>query len=101
MAANVIVFRETPATDPAAITEYQRLSQPKEPTTGLKVLAAYGDLTQLEGHLPDAAVVIEFPDVAAPKAWFFSPHYQAAVAERSKAASFRSLIVEGLPQSAV
>ena len=100
MAAYVIVFRETPVTDPAAIAEYQRLSQPKEPTPGLKVLAAYGDLTQLEGDLPDAAVVIEFPDVAAAKAWFFSPHYQAAVAARSKAATFRSLIVEGLPQSA-
>lgn len=101
MAAYVIVFRETPITDPDAIADYQRLSVPKEPTPGLKVLAAYGDLTALEGDLPDAVTVIEFPDVEMAKAWFFSPHYQAAVAARSKAATFRSLIVEGLPPSAV
>ena len=100
MSAYVIVFRETAVTDPEAIAEYQRLSQPKEPTPGLKVLAAYGELTPLEGELPDAAVVIEFPDLESAKAWYFSPHYQAAVAARRKAATFRSLIVEGLPSSA-
>ena len=100
MSVYVIVFRETPITDPAAIEEYKRLSVPKEPTPGLKVLAAYGDLTHLEGELPDAAVIVEFPDLEAAKAWYFSPHYQAAVAARRKAATFRTLIVEGVPSTA-
>lgn len=99
MTAYVIVLRETPVTDPEAIEEYKRLAPSKEPTPGLKVLAAYGDLTVLDGQAPDAAVIMEFPTVEMAKAWYNTPNYQAAVAARSKAADFRVMIVEGLSSS--
>ena len=100
MTAYVILFRETPVTDPAAIEEYQRLARPKSPTPGLKALAAYGALTPLEGEAPDGVVLLEFPTVEAAKAWHSNPDYQVAMAHRHKAAKFRSVIVEGLAPAA-
>jgi len=95
MSAYLIVCRQDAVTDPAAIAEYQRLASADGPSPNLKVLAAYGQLTALEGDAPDGVVVLEFTTVEAAKAWYNRPSYQAAVVHRLKAAKFQSFIVEG------
>ncbi len=61
-----------------------------------KVIVANGKLTPVEGEAPDGVVIIEFPDVAAAKAWYESDAYQAVVGERLAATAGRAVIVEGL-----
>lgn len=97
MPAYLIVFRETPETDPEAKAEYTRRATGASAGHALKPLAAYGALHPVEGAAPDAVILLEFPDVAAARAWYDSPAYQAAIPLRLKSADYRSVIVEGLP----
>ena len=97
MSAYLIVCRQSAVTDPAAMEAYRQAAASGGSSSDLKILAAYGKLTALEGDAPDGVVVLEFPTVEAAKAWYDRPSYQAAVAHRLKAASFQSFIVEGLP----
>jgi uncharacterized protein (DUF1330 family) len=62
---------------------------------GAKVIVGNGALTPLEGSPPDGVVIIEFPNVAAARAWYESPEYQAVVGERLAATEGRAVIVEG------
>ena len=81
--------------------EYRRIAMSGGPTPGLKFLAAFGQLTTLEGAEPDGVAIMEFPTVEAAKAWYGRPHYLEAVTHRLKAATFQTFIVEGLaPTSA-
>jgi uncharacterized protein (DUF1330 family) len=50
----------------------------------------------LEGDWkPNRLVVLEFPDLAALKAWYHSPGYQQLLALRKQAAISNFVIVEG------
>ena len=94
MAAYVVLFRESEVRDPDEMAKYR--DKGSDPTKyGLKPLAVYGAQTPLEGSPPDGVVVLEFPDVASAKAWYFSPEYQDAAQHRLKAADYRGVIVEG------
>ena len=94
MPAYVVLFRESEVRDPAEMEKYR--SKGSDPTKyGLKPLAVYGAQTPLEGSPPDGVVVLEFPDVASAKAWYYSPEYQDAAQHRLKAADYRGVIVEG------
>jgi uncharacterized protein (DUF1330 family) len=51
----------------------------------------------LEGHWhPHRIVVIEFPDMAAIKAWYNSPEYAPLLAIRQPAATNHAVAVEGV-----
>lgn len=94
MPAYVVLFRESEVRDPAEMEKYR--SKGSDPSKyGLKPLAVYGAQTPLEGSPPDGVVVLEFPDVASAKAWYYSPEYQDAAQHRLKAADYRGVIVEG------
>jgi uncharacterized protein (DUF1330 family) len=62
----------------------------------MKALAYYGAVEVLEGPPVDGVVVVEFPDMAAARAWYDSPEYQDAKAHRLKAADYRVMLVQGL-----
>jgi uncharacterized protein (DUF1330 family) len=59
-------------------------------------LAFYGACETLEGAPIEGAVIVEFPDTAAAKAWYNSPAYQEAVQHRFAGADYRVFITEGL-----
>jgi len=63
---------------------------------GAKFLSVYTPLTPLEsvGRL-EGVVLIEFPDVAAAKAWYESPAYQRARQHRVGAADAEFFIIDG------
>jgi len=95
MPAYVIILREEPIQDPAAMAEYQRLISEGPPPSNLKPLVLYGAQFPLLGTAPDGVVVLEFPTVEDARAWYDSPRYREARVHRQKAARHRELIVEG------
>ncbi len=100
MPAYIIAIRETPITDPAAMAEYSRCNREMtaawQAEYGIAPLAVYGECDTPEGAAPDGVVILRFPDMEKARAWYASPEYQAAVAIRNTAATWRVLIVEGL-----
>lgn len=62
----------------------------------MKPLADYGTLETLEGDEIEGAVILEFPDMDAARAWYRSPEYQATAQHRFRGARYRGFIVEGL-----
>ena len=62
----------------------------------LRPLATYDTLDQLEGDPIEGAVILEFPDMAAARAWYDSPSYQAAVKFRRAGSKSRAFFIEGL-----
>ena len=94
MPAYFIVFRDK-MTDPAAYAAYGAKAMPTLAACESKLLVANGALTAVEGAAPDGVVMIEFPTVAAARAWYDSPAYQAIVGERLGATAGRAVIVEG------
>ena len=96
MPAYMIFIRDDAVRDPAAMARYQELVGKSIPPSGLKPLAVYGATEGVEGAAPDGVVLLEFPDVAAAKAWYESPAYQAALPHRMQAADYRAFIFQGL-----
>ncbi len=62
----------------------------------LKPLAVYGKIESLEGAPIEGAVILEFPDIEAAKAYYHSAAYQDAARHRHLAADYRVFIIEGL-----
>jgi uncharacterized protein (DUF1330 family) len=100
MSAYIIVYRETPVTDEAAITEYSRRNRENaakfQQGFGTQPLVVYGQVQALEGQAPDGVVVLKFPTLEAAKGWYDSPEYQEAMSFREKAATWRVVLVEGV-----
>lgn len=97
MSAYVVLIREGEVTDHKALRSYRDvpdMAAARPP--GMTALAYYGAVTGLEGDAPDGMVIFEFPDVAAARAWYYSPQYQARVPLRRQAAPYRVFIVDGL-----
>lgn len=100
MSAYIIVYRETPVTDPEAIAEYSRRNRENAASSqadfGTQPLVVYGQLEALEGAAPDGVVLLKFPSVEAAKGWYGSKEYQEAIPFREKAANWRVVLVEGI-----
>ena len=61
----------------------------------MKIHTVYGAMDCVEGEDADGIVILEFPDTAAAKDWYFSDAYQAAAKHRMAAAPYRCFIIEG------
>lgn len=100
MSAYIIVYRETPVSDEAAMTEYSRRNHANAATWrddyGITPLAAYGAVEVLEGPAPEGVVLLRFPAMEQARAWYASAEYQNALAFRKQAAGWRAVLVEGL-----
>jgi uncharacterized protein (DUF1330 family) len=62
----------------------------------LKPLAIYGALDHLEGDAIEGAVILEFPNMTAARAWYDSPAYQAAVKFRHAGSRSKAFFVDGV-----
>lgn len=94
MTAYFVMIREQ-TIDPAALAEYGPRASLAAQGHPLKPLAADGAPDQLEGDEIEAAVILEFPDMEAARAWYDSPSYQAAVKFRHAGSTSRAFFVEG------
>jgi uncharacterized protein (DUF1330 family) len=100
MSAYIIVYRETPIRDEAAIAKYSQRNHANaaawRENMGIEPLVAYGAIEALEGNAPDGVVVLRFPTVEQARAWYESPEYQEAIPFRKQAAEWRVVLVEGV-----
>jgi uncharacterized protein (DUF1330 family) len=94
MSAYFVMIREK-TTDAAALAEYGPKASLAAQGHPLKPLALYGELDQLEGEPIEGAVIIEFPDMVAARAWYNSPSYQAAVKFRHAGSQSKAFFIEG------
>ena len=62
----------------------------------LTPLAYYGPLEVMEGDAAEGVVLLQFPDMAAAKAWYESPAYQEAKQHRLKGADYRVIFADGI-----
>jgi uncharacterized protein (DUF1330 family) len=88
MTAYVVFIRDA-MKDEDLFRQYSELARQARGDHPIRALAFYG--APAEG-----AVVVEFPDMAAARAWYHSDAYQAAKRVREQAATYRVLLVEGL-----
>ena len=96
MAAYAIFIREGAVVDAEAMAKYQSGNRSGPPNPEMKVHAVYGAMEQLEGEPCDGMVILEFPDMAAARDWYYSEDYQARAPFRQQAAPYRALLVEGI-----
>jgi uncharacterized protein (DUF1330 family) len=84
-------------TDPARYATYRDLAAPAVEAAGGRFLARGGATEVLEGdRVPNRTVILEFPDLAAARAWYDSPAYLAARAARDGAGVGSFIAVEGV-----
>ena len=95
MAAYAIFIREK-LRDPQLIEKYNDKAGPSLGGHPAKVLAAYGAIETREGAPSEGVVLLEFPTMAAARAWYDGPAYQEARKIRFQAADYRVLFFEGL-----
>ena len=95
MSVYFVMIREK-TIDPATLAEYGPRASLAAQGHPLKALAAYGALDQLEGAPIEGAVIIEFPDMAAARAWYDSPAYHAAAKFRHRGSQSKAFFIEGL-----
>ena len=95
MAAYIVLVREK-LRDDAAMQQYAAAAGEARHGHDLKALAFYGASETLEGAAADGVVILEFPDMAAARAWYNSPEYKVARAHRFQGADYRVILVEGL-----
>ena len=95
MSAYFVMIREK-TTDATSLAEYGPRASLAAQHHPLKPLAIYGALDQLEGDAVEGAVIIEFPDMAAARAWYDSPAYQAAVKFRHAGSKSKAFFIEGV-----
>jgi len=83
--------------DPAMYEEYRKQVGATIAAHGGRYLARGGPIEVLEGAF-DAKrfVVVEFPDVAALRAWYASAEYQPLLQLRQRASKGLLMIVEGV-----
>jgi len=83
--------------DSAAYAIYRPLAGASIAAHGGRFIVRGGEAKRLEGDGPAGRnVVVEFPSVAAAKAWYNSPDYQEALKIRLAASTGSLVIVEGV-----
>lgn len=82
--------------DPEGYDRFRAMSGPAIATYGGRVLVRNPKPERREGQIEGIVIVIEFDDIAAARAFYASPEYTAARAEREKAADTDLMLVEGI-----
>lgn len=95
MTAYVIMIRDR-MIDADAMATYAALARRARGESSPKPLAFYGETQSLEGLEADGAVILEFPDMDAARAWYHSSAYQEALPHRLRGADYRVLLVDGV-----
>lgn len=90
------VFTRDETVDPVELEEYFAKVDASFEGHPMKLLADYGTIETLEGGEIEGAVILEFPDMEAARAWYRSSEYQAVAQHRFKGSRYRGFIVAGL-----
>ena len=83
-------------TDTVGFANYRKQVPASIAAFGGRFLTRGGAMEVLEGEwLPHRLVILEFPDVATIKAWYYSPEYQQLLQIRERTATTDFVIIEG------
>jgi uncharacterized protein (DUF1330 family) len=92
------VIADVTVINPEGYAGYRPLAAASIAQHGGKFLVRGGAVEPLEGGwTPSRVVIIEFPSMAAARAWYASPDYQAALKIRQANSKGRVIIVDGAP----
>ena len=94
MSVYFVMVREQ-TTDATSLAEYGPRASLAAQSHPLKPLTVYGALDQLEGDTIEGAVILEFPNMIAARAWYDSPAYQSAVRFRHAGSRSRAFFIDG------
>ena len=89
------IVAEVTVTNPSAYEGYRQAVSPIVARHGGVYLVRGGRAEMLEGSAAGRVVVIEFPSVAAARAFYESPEYQAIVGARKANSISRVVLVDG------
>ena len=90
------VIAEVEVTDPVLFEQYRAGVPATVAAHGGRYIVRGGAVTRVEGDWnPKRLIILEFPSVAAAKAWHDSPAYAPLLAMRERSAKSRVIIVEG------
>jgi uncharacterized protein (DUF1330 family) len=89
------IVAEVTVTNASAYEGYRQAVSPVVARHGGVYLVRGGRSEVLEGRPAGRVVVLEFPSVAAARAFYESPEYQAIVGQRKANATSRVVLVEG------
>lgn len=91
------IIADSNVTNPAVYEKYRALVPAAVAAYGGRFVVRGGETAVLEGDwAPRRVVVIEFPDLAAAKAFYDSPAYRAAREVRAGAANIDMIAVAGV-----
>jgi uncharacterized protein (DUF1330 family) len=91
------VLVDVDVTDPQAYQAYKEAAERAVAAHEVAAAMRGGATEVLEGgRTPGRVVVLEFPSVAAARAWFDSPQYQAAAKLRRAASTASFVLAEGV-----
>ena len=90
------VISRVDITDPEAYARYAAAGAEAIRKHGGRILARGGRHEALQGPARARNVIIEFESYDAARAYYFSPEYQKAKAEREGAAEIETVLVEGV-----
>jgi uncharacterized protein (DUF1330 family) len=91
-----MVFTREKTVDQREMDVYAKGAKASVAGHELNVLAFYGAHEDLEGPPTEGTVIVQFPTMAAAKAWYDSPLYRQAREHRFKGATYRVTLVEGV-----
>lgn len=95
MPKGYVIFTEK-VSDPEGLAAYSAAAVPSVIAAGGTAIIAGPSHLVAEGKWHgEVTVVLEFESVAAAKAWYTGPDYQAVIEQRHKAASSNVAIFEG------
>lgn len=92
----MIIFTRERVRNADAMETYGKMAGPTLAGHPGTPRAFYGACETLEGAPVEGAVVIEFPDMAAARAWYDSPAYTEARQHRHLGSDYRVFITETL-----
>lgn len=91
-----IIFTRNKTLDQGEMAAYSKDVRATLDGHEAKILARYGAHEDLEGASTEGTIILEFPSVAAAKAWYNSPAYQKVSEHRLKGANYHVILVDGV-----
>lgn len=95
-----ILFQRDTTNDQQALDRYLERADDTFAGHEVQVLVDYGTHEVLEGPLIEGVVVLQFPDAAAARDWYFGEQYQEVKQDRFKGATYRAVLVNGMDAGA-
>jgi uncharacterized protein (DUF1330 family) len=95
MTAYALAHLRTPTINEEVLTYIERIQYTMDPYGG-RFLVHGADVEVMEGSWPGTVVILEFPDLAAARAWYASPAYREILPLRTGNIEGETIIVDGV-----